>query len=209
MTAIEQAFQGLFEKELLREMEELASVQTFLPGEIILDFGSYIKMMPLLISGAIKISREDLDEGELALYFLEQGDTCAMSIACAVGHKKSEIRARAEIESTLAMIPTLYMDIWMGKYTSWRAFILNNYAKRFQEMLTAVDSIAFLQMDDRILNYLTEKSLVSGLTTLNITHQQIAVDLNTSRVVVSRLLKSLEKAQKISLQRNSITLLEA
>jgi len=175
MTAIEQAFQGLFEKELLREMEELASVQTFLPGEIILDFGSYIKMMPLLISGAIKISREDLDEGELALYFLEQGDTCAMSIACAVGHKKSEIRARAEIESTLAMIPTLYMDIWMGKYTSWRAFILNNYAKRFQEMLTAVDSIAFLQMDDRILNYLTEKSLVSGLTTLNITHQQIAV----------------------------------
>jgi len=209
MTAIEQAFQGLFEKELLREMEELASVQTFLPGEIILDFGSYIKMMPLLISGAIKISREDLDEGELALYFLEQGDTCAMSIACAVGHKKSEIRARAEIESTLAMIPTLYMDIWMGKYTSWRAFILNNYAKRFQEMLSAVDSIAFLQMDDRILNYLTEKSLVSGLTTLNITHQQIAVDLNTSRVVVSRLLKSLEKAQKISLQRNSITLLEA
>ena len=162
--------------------------------------------MPLLLRGAIKVMREDPDEGELLLYFIERGDTCAMTLTCCMGNSKSDIRAIAETDGTVLMIPIEKMEEWMTKYHSWRNFVINSYNNRLKEMLVAIDNLAFMKMEDRILNYLIEKSKLTDTTTLNTTHQDIANDLNTSRVVVSRILKKLENENQIKLNRKSIDL---
>lgn len=208
MLELRAAFQGIFEDALLQEMEEVCKLKTYQAGDVLIDFGATIKAMPILLTGVIKILREDFDAGELLLYFLEKGDSCALSIDCCIGHKTSEIRAQADSLTRVAFVPNYYIDQWMVKYPSWRNFILASYSNRFEELLSALDNIAFLQMDVRILNYLKEQQKLRGTDLLQITHQEIANDLNTSRVVVSRLLKSLENQAYISLQRNNIHMLK-
>lgn len=207
MALIKEAFAGLFEPGLIAELEQVATVRRYAEGDVIVDFGQYVKMMPLLLQGAIKIVRLDEDEGELLLYYLAKGETCTMSIACCMADKKSEIRAIAELETDVAMVPNAYMDSWMVKYASWRNFIMNSYSERMNEMLQSIDSLAFSNMEDRILNYLKEKTKLLDERMLTVTHQQVATALNTSRVVVSRLLKKLENEDKIVLLRNEIRLL--
>ena len=160
--------------------------------------------MPLILSGAIKVLRVDDNGDELLLYFLEPGDTCAMTMSCCLGHTKSEIKAVAELDTELLMIPVQKMEEWTATYKSWRNFVFQSYHNRLQELLNTVDTIAFLNMDERLLKYLNEKVKVSGDTTLQTTHQEIAYDLNTSRVVISRLLKKLETMKKIELKRVDI-----
>ena len=202
-----EAYGGIFEKELIEEIAEVVTLVDFQEGDVLIDFGQYIKTMPLLMSGAIKIMREDFDEGELLLYFLEKGDTCAMTLACCMGDKKSEIRAIAENNGLVAMIPVQKMEEWMGKYKTWRAFVFESYNNRFNELLSAIDNIAFMHMDERLINYLEETSKVNNSKIINKTHQEIANELNSSRVVISRLLKALENEGKIILNRNNIELL--
>ena len=163
--------------------------------------------MPLLLSGAIKILRNDNDGDELLLYFLERGDTCAMTLTCCLGHKKSEIKAVAEVDTDLIMVPIEKMEVWTAKYKSWRQFVFESYHSRLMELLETIDNIAFLKMDERLLKYLKEKAIVNKSTTIKNTHQEIAFELHTSRVVISRLLKKLENQNKIQLQRNQIELL--
>lgn len=205
---IYKTYGGIFEKALVEEIASTAQLVKFHEGDILIDIGKYIKTMPLLISGAIRIMREDFDAGELLLYFLEKGDTCAMTLACCMGYKKSQIRAVAENDGLVAMIPIGKMEEWLGRYKSWRAFVFESYNNRLQEMLTAIDSIAFLKMDERLYNYLLEKSKINGSKTITQTHQEIANDLNSSRVVVSRLLKALENEGRIRLNRNNILLID-
>lgn len=203
-----EAYGDLLEKELLDEIVATATFVEFKKGDRLIDIGRYIKTMPLLISGVIKVMREDFDNGELLLYFLEKGETCAMSLACCMGDKKSEIRAVAETDGLVAMIPVAKMEAWIGQYKSWRAFVFESYNNRFNELLSAIDNIAFMKMDERLEHYLTEKSHVSQSRTIYKTHQEIAYELNSSRVVVSRLLKVLETEGKIKLNRNNIELLQ-
>lgn len=200
------AYGHVFEPSLISEIESVSQIVEFQAGDLLIEIGSYIRNMPLLLEGAIKILREDPDEGELLLYFLERGDTCAMTLACCMGDTRSEIRAIAETEGSLAMIPIGKMEEWLGKYKSWRNFVFFSYNKRLSEMLAAIDSLAFLKMDQRLLNYLREKSKISKSMSISVTHQEIAYDLNTSRVVVSRLLKALENDGIIRLNRNNIEL---
>ena len=207
MSLIENAYTGILEPALIEEIEAVATLKTFQTGDIIIDIGQYIRSMPLLLTGAIKIMREDEKEGELLLYYLAKGETCTMSIACCLGNKKSEIRAQAEMETVVAMIPNQYLNEWLVKYSSWRSFILNSYSSRMNEMLGAIDNLAFSKMEDRIMNYLKEKVKLTEDRILTVTHQDIALDLNTSRVVVSRILKKLENEDKIVLLRNEIRVL--
>lgn len=204
---IENAYGPLFEPALIVEIRDVATMVEFEAGDILIDIGQYIRRMPLLLEGAIKILREDPDEGELLLYFLERGDTCAMTLACCMGESQSEIRAVAETSGLVAMIPVGKMEEWLGKYKGWRNYVFTSYNKRLSEMLTAIDSLAFLKMDQRLMNYLREKAKVNDTRTLMLTHQEIAYELNTSRVVVSRLLKAMENDGHIRLNRNSIDLL--
>ncbi len=198
---------SVFEEKLIEEIAQVSLLKDFNEGDVLIDFGNYIKKMPLLIKGAIKILREDFDEGELLLYFIEKGDTCAMSMACCMGETKSEIRAVAETNGQVIMIPVNNMEEWLGKYKSWRNFVFNSYNNRLKEMLSAIDSLAFMNMDERLYHYLIDKSKINGSREIQNTHQEIAYDLHTSRVVISRLLKALENEGKIKLHRAYIELL--
>ena len=199
-----QAYSHIFEEPLIEEIANVSLLRDFKEDDILIDFGDYIKKMPLLIEGAIKILREDFDEGELLLYFIEKGDTCAMTMACCMGETKSEIRAVAETDGQVIMIPVFKMEEWLGKYKSWRNYVFNSYNNRLKEMLSAIDSLAFMNMEERVLNYLFDKSKINNSREIFNTHQEIAYDLNTSRVVISRLLKALERQGRIKLHRASV-----
>ena len=205
---LEQAYGFLFEKELLTEIEQVAVKHKFKSNDYLIELGDEIKNMPLLLSGALKVMREDQNNDELLLYFLEKGDTCAMTLNCCMGKAKSKIRAIAETDGELLMIPVEKMESWLTKYKTWRNFVFESYNIRLMEMLEAIDTLAFMNLDERLYKYLTDKVKINRNSELNITHQEIAYELHTSRVVVSRLLKGLELNKKIKLNRNRIEILE-
>ncbi len=205
---LERNYGYLFEEELLNEIEAIGKCKLIKQGERLLDIGEDIKVMPLLFSGAIKILREDDQGDELLLYFIEKGDTCAMTFSCCMGTGKSEIRAIAESDTELLLIPIEKMDEWMAKYQSWRVFILDSYHSRMSELLETIDTLAFMKMDERIMKYLKDRAMVTNDDVIYSTHQDVAQDLHTSRVVVSRLLKSLENEGRIELSRNHIKVID-
>ena len=205
---LKQHYGYLFEDELLQEINNVGTYRDISEGLKLIEIGDYIKSMPLLISGAIKILREDKEGDELILYFIEQGDTCAMTLSCCLGDSKSEIRAIAETDARLIMVPVQKMEEWLGKYKSWRNFVLQSYQNRMTELLEAIDTIAFLKMDERLFKYLKDKAMVNHNDVIHVTHQEIASDLHTSRVVISRLLKALEINGRIELHRNNIKVLD-
>lgn len=197
----------LFSEALIQEINEVGTLVEIEAGVTFMEIGSYIKGMPLILSGAIKVLREDEKGDELLLYYLEKGETCSMTLSCCMGITKSEVRAIAETNTVLIMIPIRKMEEWTSKYHSWRNFVFNSYHFRLNEMLNTLDSIAFSNMDERLLEYLTKKSQINSSSRLEITHQQIAFDLHSSRVVISRLLKKLENKGCIELNRNYIQII--
>ena len=208
MNKLKTYFGYLFEDELLKEIQTKGVSKSFKSNETIINIGEYIKYMPLLLSGAIKILREDENGEELILYYLEKGDTCAMTLSCCMGETKSNIKAIAETDVELIMLPKEKMTDWLSNFKTWQSFILQSYHNRVNELLEAVDTIAFLKMDQRLYKYLKDRAMVSNSEKITTTHKEIAEDLHTSRVVISRLLKKLENEHKIQLFRNSIKILE-
>lgn len=205
---LKKSYGDIFEDALLEEIVQVGTYKEIPEGFKMMEIGEYVKFMPLLISGVIKVLREDNDGDELLLYYLERGETCSMTMSCCLGQKKSEIRAIAETDAKFIMIPIDKMEEWTAKYKSWRNFVFESYHNRINELLTTLDSIAFYQMDERLLKYLKEKVRVNESTIIKNTHQEIAYDLHTSRVVISRLLKKLEQLGKIELNRNFIKILK-
>jgi CRP/FNR family transcriptional regulator, anaerobic regulatory protein len=193
-----------FEDALLEEISRVGTFKEIPEGFKLMEIGQYVKSMPLLVKGAIKIMRDDDDGDELLLYFLEQGETCAMTLSCCLGETKSEIRAIAELDTKLIMIPIGKMEEWTTKYKSWRNFVFESYHSRLMELLETIDNIAFRKMDERLLKYLHDKINIAKTDEIHSTHREIAYELHTSRVVVSRLLKTLENQGKIELNRNNI-----
>ncbi len=204
---IQSYFDSLFEEELINEITNNGELKLLKENEILIDLGQTITHMPLLLHGAIRIMRDDENDGELLLYYLEKGDTCAMTMTCCLGTKTSNIRATAETDGEIVMIPVQKMDEWLVKYPSWRAFVLNSYQDRLDEMMRSIDNLAFNDSKGRLKNYLIEVASVNKSRVVNKTHAEIAYELNTSRVVISRLLKVLENENFIKQQRNSITIL--
>lgn len=206
--ALLETFSTYFEQPLLDEINAVGKLVEIPAGEIIMDIGNYIRSIPLLISGAIKVLREDDEGDELLLYYLEQGETCSVTMACCMGQTKSEIRAIAETDVVIVMVPVQKMEEWMGKYKGWRNYIFESYHNRLNELLQTVDSIAFKNLDERLVEYLKKKVEVTNDDKIRNTHQEIAYDLHTSRVVISRLLKKLEKMKKLVLHRSYIEVLD-
>ncbi len=203
-----EAYHYIFEEKLLEEISQIGTYREFKADDYLIEIGDYIKSMPLLLTGAIKILREDDKGDELLLYFLEKGDTCAMTLTCCMGQSKSKIRAIAETNGTLIMIPVEKMEDWLTQYKTWRNFVFDSYNVRLKEMLEAIDTLAFMNLDERLYKYLTDKAKVLGKTEIQNTHQEIAYEMHTSRVVISRLLKALELKGNIKLNRNNIEILK-
>jgi len=199
-------FPQLSEKGLREEIAQVGKMMRFETGELIIDFGSYIKLIPLVISGSIKVSREGDDGEEIFLYYLQGGDACTMTFTCCMRDKQSAIRTIAEDDTQIIAIPTRYMDEWMMKYPTWKNFVMTAYDQRMLELIDTIDQVVFKKLDERLLAYLRKKAEAIGQTTLQTTHQEIADDLNVTRESVSRLLKTLEKQKRLELGRNQIML---
>ncbi len=197
-------FTLIFEKELIDEIVNIGYLRTINSGETLIDIGDNMTHVPLILDGAVKIIREDKNGEEIALYFLERGDTCAISFINCINRSKSMFRGIAEKDTEGIFIPVSIIDDWLRKYKSWRHFIIDSYHMRLIEMVESIDSLAFMKLDDRLLKYLTDKVKIMKDNILIITHQEIATDIHTSRVVVSRLLKVLENEGKIKIRRNKI-----
>ncbi len=210
--ALENTLKELFfhqlEDDLIAEMERVGKRMTLKSGDMIMDIGDAMPGMPLVINGAVKVLREDSEGNELLLYFLEAGDTCVMSFSCCMASKKSKVRAITEGATELLIIPVQYMNDWVHKFQSWRAYVFDAVRIRMDEFIEAVDSLAFMRLDERLLKYLRDRARVLGTPNLEITHQEIAYDLNTSRVVVSRLLKRLENDNVLNISRNHLEIIE-
>lgn len=205
---LKESYGHIFEEALVNEILQVGTFKEIPEGFKLMEIGEYVRGMPLLVSGAIKVLREDKDGDELLLYYLEKGDTCSMTLTCCMGDSKSEIRAIAETDAKLIMIPIQKMDEWTAKYKSWRDFVFESYHNRLNELLHTLDSIAFDKMDMRLVAYLKEKARITKEDVIHNTHQEIAYDLHSSRVVISRLLKKLEQMGKIQLHRNHIEILD-
>lgn len=204
---IQEKFRNVFEPNLLKEIEEHAEIKTFKAGTEIIGIGDTIRFMPLILSGNIKVSRVDEKGNEVILYYVGSFESCSMTFTCCMQSRASEIQALAEDDVELILVPNRLMDQWMNQYPTWKSFVMQTIQKRFDELLSAIDQIAFSKLDDRLANYLNTKAKVTDSTLLNLSHTDIAKDLATSRVVVSRLLKKLENEDKLLLYRNQIKLL--
>lgn len=198
----------IFEPELIEDIIKNGTFKNIKKGELLIDINQVISEIPLLLNGAIKIVRENAKGEELLLYFLERGDTCAISFNNCIRRKRSLVRGIAEKDTEAIFLPISKLDEWLVKYKTWREFVIDSYNIRLDEMIEAIDTLAFMNMDERLHKYLSDKVKVMRDTNLNTTHFQIAQDLNTSRVVVSRLLKQLEIKGKIKLHRNKIEVLD-
>jgi len=207
MQIIEQ-FKILFEPELVREMEKHARLVSVKAGDIILDSGQIVRTMPIILSGSVKVSRIEDDGKELLLYYVNPNESCAMTFTCCMQQYPSEIKAVAEEDVDMMVIPVSLMDEWLVKYPTWKSFVMKTIRFRFHEMLSVIDQIAFQKLDERLVNYLKEKSRVTGSTLINLSHEQIASELATTRVVISRLLKVLENNKKVLLYRNQVKILK-
>ncbi|MBS9767106.1 MAG: Crp/Fnr family transcriptional regulator [Flavobacteriaceae bacterium] len=201
-------FKYVFEEELLNEIAQLGIYKEVKKGDLLVDIDQKIEGIPIILSGAIKVLREDKNGDEMVIYFLERGDTCAGSFANALHNKKCGVRAIAEKDSEVVLLPIDKIDEWMVRYQSWRDFIINSYDERLNETFETIDTLAFMKMNERLYKYLTDKVQVMRDTCINTTHQDIAYDLHTSRVVISRLLKELETEGKIKIMRNRIEVLK-
>jgi CRP/FNR family transcriptional regulator len=203
---IHESLDYLLEEALVEEIIKDGLLREVRSDEVIIQAGEKMGMIPIVLSGSIKVSRENDNGEELLLYYIEGGDTCAMSLQCCVRQSKSEIKAVAMEQSLLLFIPLDRMELWMHKYRSWREYILQSYHTRLMEMLDTIDAMAFLRLDERLYKYLIDQAKLRSSLEINLTHQQIAEDLHSSRVVISRLLKQLETSGKIKLMRNKILL---
>ncbi|GAB3538094.1 Crp/Fnr family transcriptional regulator [Pontibacter brevis] len=190
--------------QLLGEIENSSKKLVFEPGQTIIESGQYIKMVPIIVEGAVKVMRTDEEGHELFLYYIESGETCAVSLTCCSTSHPSDIKAVAEERTKVLGVPVRKHEEWTNEFSQWKDFVAMTYQKRFQEMLKAIDDVAFRKMDERLLRYLLVKSKQLNTLELSMTHQQIASELGTSREVISRLLKQLEKRKLVELERNKV-----
>ena len=203
---LQEKFTGIFEFELLQELSQVGNYTTIEEGHILMQVGGYIRSVPIILQGSIKILRPDSEGREALLYYLGGMDSCAMSLTCCLGQKRSEILAVAEEKTTLISVPVEKVEEWMTRYNSWKYFVFMTYQKRFEDLLNTIDQIAFHKLDDRLLMLLKKKAKACDCKVLVTTHEELASELATSREVVSRLLKQLEKISKVRLSRNKVEL---
>lgn len=194
-------------EELLREIRAVAQLKIFDADSLLIEDGTYIKLIPIVLSGRIKVYRES-ELRELLLYYIQEGESCFMSVSACIMNEKSKVEAITETKTTVILIPTTYVNQWLKKYPEWVNYIMRLSTQRFDELLDTVDAISFSKLDERLMKFLLAEAKNAKDGTVKMTHQQIAHELGTAREVISRLLKKLEQNHKIELKRSCIKVKE-
>ena len=192
------------EPELQNEIVNVGIKKTFQPNESLIREGQFISSFPLVLRGLIRVSRTSDNGNEILLYFLKENEVCAMSLTCCMARQTSDVNAVAEEEAEVVMVPVEMLDAWISKYPLWKQYVMQTFQQRFHELVDTLDAVAFMKLDERLVKYFVDRYKKSGNTTYSGTHQMLALKLNSSREVISRLLKKLEKEGKIEISRNFI-----
>ncbi|HJW29315.1 MAG TPA: Crp/Fnr family transcriptional regulator [Saprospiraceae bacterium] len=200
-------YSSVFESALLDEIEANSMPITATAGQGLIKMGAPIKVVPLILEGTLKVSRENEEGQELLLYYARTGEGCAMTFSCGMMSQPSQVKGTAEDDVSLLAIPVTAMEAWLLKYPSWKRFVMGTIVSEFMDVIKTVDEVTFKKMDERLVSYLKEKSSLTGSSLINLSHQQIADEMGTHRVVISRLLKKLENEKRLLLFRNQIKLL--
>ncbi|MBS1928438.1 MAG: Crp/Fnr family transcriptional regulator [Ferruginibacter sp.] len=211
MDSIEKLLSAHFpqlEPELIAEMSEKGDFREIKEGEPFIHSGQNIRSAILVIEGLVKIYREDDEGHEFFMYYLDPGKACALTLLCSLRQETSAVMAKAEINSTLLFIPLQSVDSWMRKYSSWNQFALGSYRERFEELLQTIDHIAFRNMDARLVFYLKRQQEKMGTDSIPFSFTQVAQDLNSSREVISRLMKKLSENGLIRYTRNMVEVID-
>jgi CRP/FNR family transcriptional regulator len=204
---LQRNFPDIAEHELQKEIIAVGQLTEVKAGNIILDHGNYVRGIPLVLDGVIKVSRTNDMGTELFLHYIFPGETCSITLTCCRIDKKSQLKSVAEQDTTLINIPVAYMDRWMHKYPSWKNFVMKSYDQRMNQLIQTIDQVAFERMDTRLIQYLEDKAIAHHSKIVRTTHASIALDLNASREAISRLLKQMEKDGILKLGRNKIELI--
>ena len=195
------------EKDLLSEISNVAEIRTIREGETIMKTGQNIRAAILVVDGLVKIYREDDDGDEYFMYYLDKGKACAISLVCALGKGTSGVMAKAVSEATILIVPAQYVDQWIGKYKSWAQFAVNSYRERFEELLQIIDHVAFRNMDERLVFYLKRHCEKLNTNVVSTSFTEIAQELNSSREVISRLMKKLSERGVVKLHNTHVEVL--
>ncbi len=193
-----------FEPALREKLLASCTLKKFKAGEVMMSTGQYFRSTMLIVEGRVKLYRQGTDGEEFFMYYIEPGGACALSMICAARQEKSEVMAKAVEDTAALLIPINLMDEMMRDYKTWYYFVLETYRSRYEELLVLIDNIAFKSMDERLSFYLKNQYEKLKTRQLNITHQEIANDLSSSREVISRLLKKMEQRGDLQLHRNYI-----
>lgn len=193
--------------ELIEKLDKFSIRKTYKAGKIILQEQSQVMSIPIVVKGTLKVIRTEDDGREILLYYIKAGESCIMSFLGGLHHEPSKVRAEVEEEAEILFVPIDKVALFIKEYPQWLDYIFRLYHKRFEELLDIINAIAFKKVDERLLALLHKKSEITGSKTISITHEQLANELGTARVVVSRLLKQLEDQEVVQLGRNKITLL--
>ncbi|MBN1821297.1 MAG: Crp/Fnr family transcriptional regulator [Prolixibacteraceae bacterium] len=192
------------EHDLIEAIRDKGILKKFHPGDELIREGQFISSFPIVLSGVIKVIRRNEEGDELLLYYLKEKEICSMSITCCLSQAKSNIRALVEQETTAIMLENMWLEKWLCEFPTWKQYIMRSIHWRFQELLEVVDSIAFLKMDERLEKFFIDRFEKTGKKTFSGSHQELAYQLNTSREVISRILKKFEKQGLLKLSRNYI-----
>jgi CRP/FNR family transcriptional regulator len=195
------------EEALVHEIMEVADFRIIPEGSTMMRTGQNIRSALLVVDGLVKIYREDDQGNEFFMYYLDSGKACAISLVCALGQETSGLMAKADTEATVISIPVQYVDEWMGKYKSWAQFALSSYRERFDELLQTIDHIAFRNMDERLLFYLKRHQEKQNTNIISTSFTEIAQDLNSSREVISRLMKKLSDKGIVQLHKSHVEII--
>ena len=197
----------IFQSDLVKEIENSGNLKHFEAGDTIVNMDSYIKHIPVVISGSMKVIRTEEDGREILLYYLTPGESCIVSILAGMKNETSKIKAIVEEDAEIMLIPADKAKEWVRKYPEWTDFIFNLYQKRFEELLEVVNSVAFQKIDTRLLHLIKQKTQLYQSKEISVTHQQLADELGITREATSRVLKQMEKENLLILSRNKIELL--
>jgi len=199
--------ENLFHTLLNKEVYQTGQVKVFPTGTVILNINAYIKSIPIVLSGSIKVIRTDDDGKEILLYYIKPGESCIMSFLAGIHNDTSKIKAIVEEDAEVLLIPVNKANEWIKEFPEWTDFIFSLYQKRFEELLEVVNAIAFQKLDARLLHLLNQKASLFQSKEINVTHYQLADELGATREAVSRVLKQMENEKLIALSRNKIVLM--
>jgi CRP/FNR family transcriptional regulator, anaerobic regulatory protein len=205
---LRKVYSSIFEPSLLKELEEKSMAFSATAGQGLIKANQSITVVPLMLRGVLKVTRENEDGQELVLYYVKSGEGCAMTFSCGMMSQPSQVKGTAEEDLDMLCVPVGIMEEWMLKYPSWKKFVMGTIVNEYLDIIKSVDAVTFKKMDERLVNFLKGKSKLSGSSVINLSHQQIADELGTNRVVISRLLKKLEIENRLLLFRNQIKLLK-